>query len=89
MVHAAAETNHPVRQGLYGIFEVFVDTILICTTTALVILVTDTWHTGATGAEGSTSMPIVSLTAPPSRSAKSAIRPVSLTNIETLAVAGR
>ena len=50
MVHAAATTDHPVRQGLYGIFEVFVDTILICTTTGLVILVTDTWSTGATGA---------------------------------------
>jgi AGCS family alanine or glycine:cation symporter len=50
MVHATAKTDHPVRQGLYGIFEVFVDTILICTTTALVILVTDTWHSGATGA---------------------------------------
>ncbi len=31
MVHAAARTDHPVRQGLYGIFEVFVDTILVCT----------------------------------------------------------
>src|ERR687896_334048 len=51
MVHAAAHTDHPVRQGLYGIFEVFVDTILICTTTGLVILVTGTWDSGATGAE--------------------------------------
>ncbi len=50
MVHAAADTDHPVRQGLYGIFEVFVDTILICTTTGLVILVTDTWASGTTGA---------------------------------------
>jgi AGCS family alanine or glycine:cation symporter len=50
MVHAAADTDHPVRQGLYGIFEVFVDTILICTTTGLVILVTGTWDSGATGA---------------------------------------
>ncbi len=50
MVHAAAQTDHPVRQALYGIFEVFVDTILICSTTALVILVTDVWHTGPTGA---------------------------------------
>ena len=50
MVHAAANTDHPVRQGLYGIFEVFVDTLLICTTTGLVILVTDTWTSGATGA---------------------------------------
>ena len=50
MVHAAADTDHPVRQGMYGIFEVFVDTILICSTTALVILVTDTWSSGLTGA---------------------------------------
>jgi AGCS family alanine or glycine:cation symporter len=50
MVHAAAQTDHPVRQGLYGIFEVFVDTILICTMTGLVILVTDTWSSGLTGA---------------------------------------
>jgi AGCS family alanine or glycine:cation symporter len=50
MVHAAAQTDHPVRQGMYGIFEVFVDTILICTMTGLVILVTDTWASGANGA---------------------------------------
>jgi AGCS family alanine or glycine:cation symporter len=50
LVHAAANTDHPVRQGLYGIFEVFVDTLLICTTTGLVILVTGAWETGTTGA---------------------------------------
>ena len=50
MVHAAAETDHPVRQGLYGIFEVLVDTILICTTTGLVVLVSGDWQGGATGA---------------------------------------
>jgi alanine or glycine:cation symporter, AGCS family len=50
MVHSAATTDHPVRQGMYGIFEVFVDTILICTVTGLVILVTGTWQSGATGA---------------------------------------
>ncbi len=50
MVHATADTDHPVRQGMYGIFEVFVDTLLICTTTALVILVTDTWTGSVTGA---------------------------------------
>jgi alanine or glycine:cation symporter, AGCS family len=38
MVHCAADTDHPVRQGMYGVFEVFVDTLLICTATALVIL---------------------------------------------------
>jgi AGCS family alanine or glycine:cation symporter len=50
MVHAAAQTDHPVRQGMYGIFEVFVDTVLICTVTGLVILVTGVWDSGATGA---------------------------------------
>ncbi|MCC7123885.1 MAG: sodium:alanine symporter family protein [Acidobacteria bacterium] len=50
MVHAAARTDHPVRQGLYGIFEVFVDTMLVCTVTGLVILSTGVWNGGATGA---------------------------------------
>jgi AGCS family alanine or glycine:cation symporter len=50
LVHAAANTDHPVRQGMYGIFEVLVDTLLICTTTGLVILVTGAWETGETGA---------------------------------------
>ena len=40
MVHAAAQVDHPVRQGLYGIFEVFMDTIIICTLTSLVIMTT-------------------------------------------------
>ena len=38
IAHAAADTGEPVRQGLFGIFEVFADTIVICTLTALVIL---------------------------------------------------
>jgi len=38
MAHASAEVAHPVEQGMMGIVEVFVDTILICTMTALVIL---------------------------------------------------
>ena len=38
MAHASAETPHPVRQGMLGIVEVFLDTIVICTLTALVIL---------------------------------------------------
>jgi AGCS family alanine or glycine:cation symporter len=50
MVHAAAQTDHPVRQGLYGIFEVFVDTMLICTVTGLVVLVTGEWSSGLNGA---------------------------------------
>ncbi|MBR6772315.1 MAG: sodium:alanine symporter family protein [Clostridia bacterium] len=38
IAHACADTDSPVSQGLYGIFEVFMDTIVICTMTALVIL---------------------------------------------------
>lgn len=38
IAHATADTSHPVQQGLFGIFEVFTDTIVICTLTALVIL---------------------------------------------------
>ena len=39
IAHACADTQKPVKQGLFGIFEVFTDTIVICTLTALVILV--------------------------------------------------
>ena len=39
IAHAAAQVTHPVEQGLMGIMEVFLDTIVICTMTALVILV--------------------------------------------------
>ncbi|MEG1911817.1 MAG: sodium:alanine symporter family protein [Cloacibacillus sp.] len=40
MVHCTARTDHPVRQGLYGLFEVFMDTIIICNLTAITILAT-------------------------------------------------
>ncbi len=38
IAHACADTRKPVKQGFFGIFEVFADTIVICTLTALVIL---------------------------------------------------
>lgn len=38
MVHSASNVKEPVRQGMWGIFEVFADTIIVCTITALVIL---------------------------------------------------
>lgn len=38
IAHACADTDKPVEQGMFGIFEVFADTIIICTLTALVIL---------------------------------------------------
>ncbi len=39
IAHSASESREPVKQGLWGIFEVFFDTFIICTLTALVILV--------------------------------------------------
>ncbi len=40
IAHAASSESNPVKQGLYGIFEVFMDTIVICTLTGLTILLT-------------------------------------------------
>ena len=42
IAHATAETKKPVEQGLFGVFEVFMDTIVVCTMTALVILCSNT-----------------------------------------------
>lgn len=50
IAHAAATTDHPVRQGLWGVFEVFMDTIVICSITALAIITTGVWQDGGTGA---------------------------------------
>jgi len=51
MVHATAITNHPCNQGLYGALEVFIDTMVMCTMTALVILISapDLWYSGLNG----------------------------------------
>ena len=48
IAHAATSETNPVKQGLYGIFEVFMDTIVICTLTALTVLC---------GAESGTAIP--------------------------------
>jgi len=50
MIHSTAKVNHPIKQGLWGSFEVFVDTIIVCSITALVIIITGAWETGADGA---------------------------------------
>lgn len=42
IAHATADTKKPVEQGLFGIFEVFMDTIIVCTMTALVVLCSGT-----------------------------------------------
>lgn len=43
--HATATVDHPIRQACWGVYEVVVDTLLICTVTALVILTTGIWTT--------------------------------------------
>lgn len=50
IVHSAAQVKEPVIQGMWGIFEVFADTIVSCTLTALCILTTGVLSTGLTGA---------------------------------------
>jgi AGCS family alanine or glycine:cation symporter len=50
MVHASAKVDHPVKQGILGVFEVVVDTLFICSITALVIMVTGQWSSGLAGA---------------------------------------
>ena len=54
IAHAAAQTNDPVRQGMIAMLGTFIDTIIICTMTALVILLTGAWTSGETGAALST-----------------------------------
>lgn len=48
-VHATARTDNPAHQGMYGIMEVFIDTIIVCTLTALSILTSGAISTGDTG----------------------------------------
>ncbi len=50
IAHAAAQTNSPVRQGLIAMLGTFIDTIVVCTMTALVILTSGAWT--MTGADG-------------------------------------
>jgi len=48
MIHAAADTVHPVRQGLWGVVEVFIDTMIVCSVTALAVLCSGAWTSGST-----------------------------------------
>lgn len=50
MIHATAAVDHPCEQAIFGIVEVFFDTIVVCTMTALVILTTGVWNSGETSA---------------------------------------
>ena len=49
IAHAAAQTNDPVKQGMVAMLGTFIDTIIICSLTALVIIMTGTWDSGLKG----------------------------------------
>ena len=64
IAHAAAQTPSPIHQGLIGVGEVFIDTIVVCTITALINLSTGMWQSGLDGtamtaASFSKSVPII------------------------------
>ncbi|KPJ93807.1 MAG: hypothetical protein AMS18_04990 [Gemmatimonas sp. SG8_17] len=69
IAHGIANVKHPVEQGTVGVFEVFVDTILVCSMTAFVILDSGLWTEGAfqtasgdlTSAAMSTTVPFASI----------------------------
>lgn len=50
IAHAAAKTNSPVQQGQIAMLGTFIDTVLVCSITALVIIVTGVWDDGVKGA---------------------------------------
>ena len=49
IAHAASSTKDPVKQGMWGVFEVFVDTIVVCTITALVVILSGLYTGTLTG----------------------------------------
>lgn len=51
IAHAIADTDHPVSQAMWGIFEVFVDSIIVCTLTGLVIISSGVWSNGTDGSD--------------------------------------
>jgi len=48
MAHAVSQTKHPARQGTLGMVEVMIDTLIICSMTAIVIVITNSLETGLT-----------------------------------------
>ena len=49
MIHASADTPHPVEQGLWGSFEVFFDTIVVCSITGIAVVLSGCWTDGTNG----------------------------------------
>lgn len=52
IAHATAKTNEPVREGIVALLEPFIDTIVVCSMTALVIVITGMWQTDLMDAAG-------------------------------------
>ena len=50
IAHAAAKTNNPIKQGSISMLEPLIDTLIVCTITAFVILISGAWLTGINGA---------------------------------------
>src|SRR5690606_26385346 len=50
IAHATAQTDNPIRQGTVAMLGTFIDTIIICSITGLVIMVTGVWQSGQNGA---------------------------------------
>ena len=50
IAHAAARTEEPVQQGMIAMLGTFIDTLIVCTMTGLVIVIMDVWTTGVSGA---------------------------------------
>jgi len=49
MIHSSADTIHPIEQSLWGGFEVFFDTLVVCTITALAVILSGNWTNGTNG----------------------------------------
>jgi AGCS family alanine or glycine:cation symporter len=51
IAHSAATTNEPVREGIVALLEPFIDTVIVCTMTGLVVVITGTYQSGVEGVE--------------------------------------
>lgn len=49
ILHSSAQVDHPIEQAIWGVAEVFIDTIIICTITAMAIIISGEWTTGVSG----------------------------------------
>lgn len=49
ILHSSAQVNHPIEQSIWGVTEVFIDTMIICSITAITIIISGEWTTGVSG----------------------------------------